>query len=91
MGAVLRAGAAVFSSQGLQGGGGKPQHPALTGVFWLGSQPYDDRAAAHQPAPWHPALDGSQLGEEAAWLAASSQCPSCQPGGRPGRAETPCP
>lgn len=69
-------------------GGERLQHPALTGVFWLGSQPYHDGAAAHQPAPWHPALDGSQLGEEAAWLAASSQCPSCQPGGR---AETPCP
>lgn len=29
--------------------------------------------------------------EEAAWLAASSWCLSCQPGGRPGRAETPTP
>lgn len=69
-------------------GGWRPQHPALPGASWLGSQPCGVRAAAHQPASWHRARDASQPGEEAAWLSASSRCPSCQPGGRP---ETPAP
>lgn len=69
----------------------RPHCPALPGTSWLGSQPCGIRAAAHQPAPWHWARDASQPGEEAAWPAASSQCPSCQAGGRPGRAETPGP
>lgn len=73
------------------GGGWRPQHPGLPGASWLGSQPCGVRAAAHQPAPWHQARDASQPGEEAAWLAANSQCLSCQLGGRPGRAETPAP
>lgn len=72
-------------------GGWRPQHPALPGACWLGSQPCGARAAAHQPAPWHPARDASQPGKEAAWLSASSRCLSCQPGGRPGRPETPRP
>lgn len=41
-------------------GGWRPQHPALPGASWLGSQPCGVRAAAHQPAPWHQARDASQ-------------------------------
>ena len=90
LGAVPRASAAVPGSRGLRAGGRRPQRPALPQASWLGSQPCSIRAAAHQPAPWHRARDASQPGEEAAWLAASSRCLSCQPGGRLGRAETPC-
>lgn len=88
---VPRVSTAVPGSRGPAWGGWRPQQPAPPGASWLGSQPCGVRAAAHQPAPWHWARDASQPGEEAAWLAASSQCPSCQPGGRPGRAETPAP
>lgn len=73
------------------GGRWRPQHAVQPGASWLRSQPCSVRTAAHQPAPWHRARDASQPGEEAAWLAASSQCLGCQLGGRPGRAETPAP
>lgn len=65
----------------------RPQRPALLGVSRPVSRPCGIGAAAHQPAPWHQARDASQPAEEAAWQAASSQCLSWQPGGRPGRAE----
>jgi hypothetical protein len=63
LGAVLKAGAAVPSSPRTARGGWRPQHPALPGVSWLGSQPCGVRAAAHQPASWHQARDDSQPGE----------------------------
>lgn len=72
-------------------GGWTLHHTALPGASWQGSQPCGVRAAAHQPAPWHRAWDASQPGEEAAWLAASSQGLSCQAGGRPGAAKPPWP
>lgn len=59
-GVVPRASAAVPSSPRAMRGSWRPQHPALPGVSWPGSQPCSVRAAAHQPAPWHRARDASQ-------------------------------
>lgn len=78
-------------SQGLRGAAGGPNtQPCPEPLGWDHSPAAFELLPTSRPPGIRPGMPASRR-EEAAWLAASSRCSSCQPGGRPGRAETPVP